>query len=123
MPDPRDSLNSYLMFFTAQETTFYANEPEHYFYQVRLARSTPGDVLSWSHAGFYPSTDYAHTRARRLESPHVFPDGAHVLWSQDDEAVWRIMYTDGAWVDSARAVLFSTKKVGPPLVGDAHATV
>jgi hypothetical protein len=109
MPNPENPRSKFLMFFAAQETTYRAPAP-HYFYAVGLARSAENDIASWTHAGYYAFTTYPYNLAKRLESPHVFPDAGHVLWSQANQAYWRIMYTDGDWEDATRAVLFNTKR-------------
>lgn len=107
MADPQNPTSQLLMFYTAKAEADSG-------YAVGVARSFPSNVSLWDDLGFYPTTDYAHTFTKRLESPHVFPDSINQAPGQDFAATWRIMFTAGDWdfPDSTRIVFFDTKITG-----------
>jgi hypothetical protein len=109
MADPANPGTRLLMFYCGA----MSSDPAHL--AVGVARSASGSLSNWTDLGFYPATDFAHTQAGRLESPHVFPDSIHHDPSQHLQATWRLMFTDGAWTDSSRAILFDSKIVGSPV--------
>ena len=109
MADPANPNTRLLMFYTAKQVS----DPAHL--AIGVARSASGSLSSWQDLGYYPATDFAHTQAARVESPHAFPDSIHYHSSQQLQATWRLMFTDGAWTDSSRAILFDSKIVGSPV--------
>jgi len=107
MPDPQNPTSRLLMFYTAKTATDSG-------YPVGVARSAANNAGPWNDLGFYPTTNYAHTYIKILESPHVFPDSINRAPGQDLSATWRIMFTMGDWdfPDSTRIVFFDTKVTG-----------
>jgi hypothetical protein len=107
MADPQNPTSRLLMFYTAKTATDSG-------YAVGVARSALNNAAWWDDLGFYPTTDYAHTFIKRLESPHVFPDSTNWAPERDLFATWRIMFTMGDWdfPDSTRIVFFDTKVTG-----------
>lgn len=107
MPDPQNPTSQLLMFYTAKTAADSG-------YAVGVARSAINSAASWTDLGFYPTTNYAHTFIKRLESPHVFADSINRAPGQDLSATWRIMFTQGDWdfPDSTRIVFFDTKITG-----------
>jgi hypothetical protein len=109
MADPEDP-SRLLLFYTARTQA----DPNHY--AVGVFQSGAGDLDNWTNLNFYEQTTFANNGVERLESPHVFPDGAHHEPGQSAAATWRLMYTDGGWTTGwQRAVLFNNKSVGAPL--------
>jgi len=107
MPDPQNPTSRLLMFYTAKTATDSG-------YAVGVARSFANDPAHWTDLSYYPTTNYAHTFIKRLESPHVFPDSINWAPSRDLFATWRIMFTMGDWdfPDSTRIVFFDSKVTG-----------
>ncbi|MCC6649900.1 MAG: family 43 glycosylhydrolase [Candidatus Eisenbacteria bacterium] len=109
MADPEDP-SRHLLFYAARMQV----DPAHL--AVGLFQSLSGDLDNWTNLNFYEQTTYANNGVARLESPHVFPDGAHHQPGQSTAATWRLMCTDGGWTTGwQRAVLFNNKVVGAPL--------
>jgi sucrose-6-phosphate hydrolase SacC (GH32 family) len=87
---------------------------------VGLARSFSG-LGGWTDEGHYAVTDSTHSHARRVESPHIFADStseaaafnkAIPLGQVRDvtgrNVTWRIMFSDGDYVDTHRSTIFVT---------------